>query len=82
MKKTIHSKEHRILISLLREIREDKSLTQSQLAKLIGSDQTFISKIENSERRIDLIELRVICKALNQPFLEFVEQLESKLKDY
>lgn len=82
MKKTIHSKEHRILISLLREIREDKSLTQSQLAELIGSDQTFISKIENSERRIDLIELRVICKALNQPFLEFVEQLESKLKDY
>ena len=82
MKKTIHSKEHRVLISLLRKIREERGFTQSQLAKLIESDQTFISKIENSERRIDLIELRIICNALNQSFLEFVQILESKLKDY
>lgn len=80
MKKTIHSKEYRKLISLLREKRENLDITQLKLASIIDTDQTFISKIENSERRIDVIELRTICKALKISFKDFIEELEQNLE--
>ena len=79
MKKTIHSKEYRKLISLLREKRENLDITQLKLASIIDTDQTFISKIENSERRIDVIELRTICKALKISFTDFIQELEEEL---
>lgn len=47
---------------------------------MIDTDQTFISKIENSERRIDVIELRTICKALKISFTDFVIELEKHLE--
>lgn len=80
MKKTIHSKDYRKLIGLLREKREQLEITQLQLASIIGTDQTFISKIENSERRIDVIELRTICKALKISFPDFIKELEQYLE--
>jgi transcriptional regulator with XRE-family HTH domain len=80
MKKTIHSKEYRKLISLLREKRENLDITQLKLASIIETDQTFISKIENSERRIDVIELRTICKALKISFTDFIQELEQNLE--
>jgi transcriptional regulator with XRE-family HTH domain len=82
MKKTIHSKEYRKLISLLREKRENLDLTQVKLASMIDTDQTFISKIENCERRIDVIELRTICKVLKISFTDFIQELEEKLNKH
>jgi transcriptional regulator with XRE-family HTH domain len=79
MKKTIHAKEYHIVISLLRELREQKQLTQQGLADKIGSDQTFISKIEIGERRVDIIELKYICDALEIELVEFVNQVEIKI---
>jgi transcriptional regulator with XRE-family HTH domain len=80
IKKTIHAREYHKVISLLRECREAKGLTQKNLADKIGSDQTFISKIEIGERRIDIIELRQICIAMKMTLPEFIEKLESHLK--
>jgi transcriptional regulator with XRE-family HTH domain len=82
MKKTIHSKEYRKLISLLREKRENLDVTQVKLASMIDTDQTFISKIENCERRIDVIELRTICKVLKISFTDFIQELEEKLNKH
>ncbi len=81
MKKTIHAKKYHIVISLLRELREQKQLTQKGLADIIGSDQTFISKIEIGERRVDIIELRYICEALEIELVEFVKQVEVKINN-
>ena len=79
LKKTINVKEYHKVISLLRECREAKNITQKDLADKIGSDQTFISKIEIGERRLDIIELRILCQALGMTLPEFVEQLELKI---
>lgn len=68
------------MIAMLRELREQKQLTQKGLADKIGSDQTFISKIEIGERRLDIIELKYICEALDIELVEFIEQVESKIK--
>jgi transcriptional regulator with XRE-family HTH domain len=80
LRKSIHVKEYHIVVSLLRELREKKGLTQKDLAESIGSDQTFVSKIEIGERRIDVIELRLICKALGLGIVDFVRLLEARIR--
>ena len=80
MKKTIHAKEYHIVIGMLRELREQKLLTQKELADKIGSDQTFVSKIEIGERRLDIIELKYICEALEIQLVDFIKQVEQKIQ--
>ena len=55
-------------------------LKQSDLADMIGAPQSFISKIESGERRIDLIELRTLCNALGSSLEDFVIEFEKSLK--
>lgn len=79
IQKSIHAREYHKVISLIREYREKKNLTQKELADKIGTDQTFISKIEIGERRVDVIELRIICLALDVSLIEFINHLESTI---
>lgn len=81
IQKTIHAKEYHVVISLLREYREQQQITQKELAERIGADQTFISKIEIGERRVDIIELKFICEALEIGLVQFVEQVEQRIKN-
>jgi transcriptional regulator with XRE-family HTH domain len=48
---------------LLREARIAAGLLQAELAAKIGSDQSFVSRYERGERRLDLVELESICLA-------------------
>ncbi|MBS9525906.1 helix-turn-helix transcriptional regulator [Litoribacter alkaliphilus] len=80
MNKTIHKAEYKALIHLLREIRENAGITQKELAQELGTDQTFISKVETGERRLDVIELKSLCDALGIDFQEFIKELLSKIK--
>lgn len=77
--KSIHSHNYRIVIQTLRSIRENKGITQSQLANMLGCNQTVISKIETFERRLDIIELRTICQKLDISFVEFITNIENEL---
>lgn len=66
------------LAALLRQIRLDKNLTQLQLAEKIGQTQSYVSKYENGEQRLDLIELEAVCEAAGISLPSFVERyLES-----
>ena len=76
MDKSIHSHLYHQIIGRLRSKRESKSVTQVQLAEMLGVKQTFISKIETCDRRLDLIELRQICQVLNISFVDFVAEVE------
>ncbi len=60
------------LAALLRQVRLDANLTQSQLAEKIGQTQSYVSKYENGEQRLDLIELEAVCGALGISLPEFV----------
>jgi ribosome-binding protein aMBF1 (putative translation factor) len=79
MEKSIHSARYAIFLNVLREARERAGLTQVQLAQKIGETQTFVSKCERGERRIDLIELRAFCQALGLNLKQFVGALERAL---
>ncbi|PLP97922.1 transcriptional regulator [Cupriavidus pauculus] len=76
MEKTIHSEQYAHLLALLRSAREAAELTQIQLASRLGETQSFVSKCERGERRLDLIELRLWCAAIGVPLIEFVTRLE------
>ncbi|WP_082880763.1 helix-turn-helix domain-containing protein [Methylomonas sp. DH-1] len=66
------------LSALLRQIRLDANLTQLQIAQKIGQTQSYVSKYENGEQRLDLIELEAVCKAAGISLNDFVKRyLES-----
>jgi transcriptional regulator with XRE-family HTH domain len=80
MPKTIFSVGQEVLQDLLRQCRTDAGLTQTKLAKRLKQPQSFVSKYESGERRLDLIELRQICKALRVPLVRFVEKFDKSLR--
>ncbi len=55
--KSIYSDDYVNIISVLRAIRINKNITQVEMAKLLNTTQSFVSKVENRERRLDVIEL-------------------------
>ncbi len=66
------------LAALLRQIRLDANITQLQLAEKIRQTQSYVSKYESGEQRLDLIELEAVCKAIGISLTDFVERyLES-----
>lgn len=78
--KTIHDKSYQVLVDCLRKARQDAGVTQTDLASLLDIDQSYISRYERSERRLDVIELRAICQALGLDLLEFIASFEKELK--
>lgn len=79
--KVISKKYNLIITELLYRLRMGAGITQQQLSVILNVPQSYISKIETGERRIDLIELREICKALNSNLIEFVTMLEKELDE-
>jgi len=67
------------LLALLRQIRLDAKLRQVDLAKRLGQPQSFVSKYESGERRLDILELRSLCKAVGTTLEQFVTELEQRL---
>jgi transcriptional regulator with XRE-family HTH domain len=79
MEKSIYSKEYGLFLELLRKAREDRGLTQIEVAKRLGQTQSFVSKVERGERRLDIVELRAFCSAIGTGFTTFVSQIEKTL---
>ena len=80
MKKSIVLKEYALFTAFLKKARQDAETSQIQLAKRLKTTQSFVSKAERGERRLDIIELRQWCKGLGMSLPEFVSQLEQFLK--
>lgn len=70
---SIHDPRYIGLIKCLIEMREERKVTQVQLATSLKKHQSYVAKIENLDRRIDLIELKDWLNALNIKFSDFIE---------
>jgi len=55
MNKTIYSKDHKFLVEQLKKARIEAGLDQGKAAVLLGKTQSYISKIEAGQRRIDIV---------------------------
>jgi len=62
--------------ALLRKIREEAGISQTELARKLGKPQTFVSKSEIGERRLDFLETVDFCAACRMPVGEFAARLE------
>lgn len=80
MKKNIRLDQQKKLLVLLRGLRVDAGLTQTELASRLSRDQTFISKYESGERRLDVLELREVCQAIGTEFVTFIRKLDKDLR--
>lgn len=58
-----YDSDHTKLREELRKIRVGAGLSQEQLAELLGTKQTFVSKYERGERNLDFIEVLRVCVA-------------------
>jgi transcriptional regulator with XRE-family HTH domain len=65
---------------LLVAAREKAGLTQQQLADRLGKPQSFISKYEGGERRIDVIEFIQIADALNMDASRAIRDIRAKYR--
>jgi transcriptional regulator with XRE-family HTH domain len=74
------SKEESVLRTLLSNLRSEANLRQVDLADRLGKPQSFVSKYESGERRLDLIELREICLVLEISLTDFVKRFEREIK--
>jgi transcriptional regulator with XRE-family HTH domain len=81
MLKSVGSAEQNILQNLLKQLRTNANLKQSELAEILNQSQSFVSKYESGERRLDLLELWQICQALNTTLSEFVAEFEQQLNE-
>ncbi|OSP53538.1 helix-turn-helix domain-containing protein [Pseudoruegeria sp. SK021] len=69
---TVHTKAHREILSALVELRDKAGLSQAALAKLLHKPASFVGKYELGERRLDLVEIIVICGALKHDPVQFM----------
>lgn len=61
-------------------MREKPGITQEEMAARLGESQSFVSKCERGERRMDIVELREFCKAMGLTLEKFVKQLERGMR--
>jgi transcriptional regulator with XRE-family HTH domain len=64
---------------LLKQLREERGLTQAVLAEKLKVPQSFVSKVETGERRLDVLELIELCAALDVSTKRFMQRLEEEL---
>lgn len=63
--KSIYSPESALITAWLREQREAQDLSLRELGEILGWHHAILGKIEQGERRLDVIEFIQICKALD-----------------
>jgi transcriptional regulator with XRE-family HTH domain len=78
IRKSVHSPEQQLLRELLIEARDKSGLTQQNLARKLGTHQSFIAKYEGGERRLDVIEFIAIVRAIGADPLRLLRALMQK----
>lgn len=76
MEKSRHSDDHQRLCVLLRQLRAEAGLTQTEVANRLRAPQPFVSKYEAGDRRLDVIELRHVLDALGAKPGSFLKRLD------
>ena len=81
MKLPNDTRQREKLLLFLKEMRQKSGIRQIELAKQLDVPQSFISKYESGDRRLDILELRRICQIFGISLGDFIRQLEEKLDE-
>ena len=77
--KSVFTKEYEQLLARLIHARKDAALTQQELAQRLGRIQSFVSKYERGERRLDVIEFIHVAHAIGVNAADLVATIEKEL---
>lgn len=72
MSKTIRSDEYKKIVEKLRSARMEAGLSQIEAAKLLKKSQSYVSKSEAGEQRLDVLELKRFAKIYKKPLNYFI----------
>jgi transcriptional regulator with XRE-family HTH domain len=75
-----YSTAYGLFRDLLKQLRESNHLTQAELARRLKVPQSYASKFETGERRLDFVEAAEVCRALGTSVEEFAVLFESHRK--
>ena len=74
MSRAIYSKDHKYLVKQLKKAREEAGLEQKEVAKLLGATQSYVSKAESGQRRIDVVQLKEFAKIYKKKLAFFIRK--------
>jgi len=79
MEKSVHTPEYRALRAELQNVRTEAGLSQRELAARLNTPHSWVAKVENGERRIDMVEFCWFVAACGQdPVAAFRELLKQR----
>lgn len=78
-KRNPYDRQRVLFIQLLQQVRCRQKITQITLSERLNKPQSFVSKYENSERILDIVEIYQICQALDIKFIELMQQFHNKV---
>ena len=81
VEKNLYTERQKRFLTLLRECREKAGLRQDDVAELLKKPQSFVSKYESGERRLDVLELLDVCEAIGLTLSAFAKKLERRVSD-
>ena len=80
MTKSVFTENYETFLKILVRLRKGIGMTQTQLAQKIKQNQSYVSKYENGERRLDVIEFVQIAKAIGADPLQIIDELVGNWK--
>lgn len=73
MTKSLYSNDHRSLVEQLKNARKEAGMDQKDVAKALGKTQSYVSKIEAGQRRIDVVQLKELAKIYKKAISFFIK---------
>lgn len=77
MTKNTYTAQQQCLQALLRQVRQEAGMRQVDLAARLGQHQSYVSKYESGERRLDILELREVCQVLGISLTDLILRFEA-----
>lgn len=76
---SIYNPEYKIAMNCLKQIRKENNITQKELASRLQCTQGYISKYEQGQVKLDIIDVKHICEILGVSLFYYVTFLEENL---
>ena len=80
MRRTTKTDDHLTFRELLLATRKKNGVTQAEVAKRLGRPQSFVAKVENGERRLDMVELVSYARAIGAEPLAIMQTVVEAIK--
>lgn len=77
--KSLRTQAHRAFCVLIMQARQKAELTQAEVAKRLGKPQSYVSKYEGGERRLDVVEFMNVASALGVDAAALIRALKRRM---